>query len=85
MSVGHIARGLEEAGMPTVIIAVKSFITRMEMMSLPRVLITDNLIGRVLGQPFNGDGQRNIIKEAMSLLQSATKNGTISHHLPTKQ
>jgi hypothetical protein len=78
MSVGHIARGLEEAGIPTVIIAVKSFRTRMEMMSLPRVLLTNNLLGRVLGNPFDEDSQKNILRQALSLLREATKNSTIA-------
>lgn len=78
MSVGHIARGLEEAGMPTVIIAVKSFRTRMEMMSLPRVLLTNNLLGRVLGNPFDEDSQKKVLTQALSLLREATKNGTIA-------
>lgn len=78
MSVGHIARGLEEAGMPTVIVAVKSFRTRMEMMSLPRVLLTNNLLGRVLGNPFDEDSQKKVLRQALSLLREATKNGTIA-------
>ncbi len=77
MSVGHIARGFEEAGISTVIIGVRPFVKRLEMMSLPRVLLTDNLIGRVLGSPGNTTYQMAVLHEAIELLESARQNGTI--------
>ncbi len=77
MSVGHIARGLEDAGIPTVVIAVKSFVTRMQMMSLPRVILTDNLLGRVLGNPHEINEQKRVLLKACEVLQHAEKNGTL--------
>lgn len=77
MSVGHVARGLEEAGLPTVIVAVRSFQTRMEMMSLPRVLLTNNLLGRVFGAPGEAEGHREVLIEALKLLRDAEINTTI--------
>jgi hypothetical protein len=77
MSVGHIARGFEKAGIPTVIIAVEPFAYRLEMMSLPRVLITKNIIGRVLGSPGDIGCQKAILQEAIGLLESASHNGTV--------
>jgi len=77
MSVGHIARGFEESGISTVVIAVKPFARRLEIMSLPRVLLTDNLIGRVLGSPHSRDYQRRVLERAIDLLCSAEQNGTV--------
>ena len=77
MSVGHIARAFETANIATVVIAVKSFETRMKMMSLPRVLLTPELVGRPLGDPFDKIRQKTILKQALALLESALKNGTI--------
>ncbi len=77
MSVGHVARALEESSLSTVIIAVRSFRVRMEMMSLPRVLLTDNIMGRVLGQPGDTQAQRAILGEALQLLENANSNGAI--------
>lgn len=74
MSVGHVARLLEDSGIPTVIIAVQSFATRMKMMHLPRVLLTPNLLGRPLGSPGDSKTQRNIILTALNMLEN-TKNG----------
>ncbi len=79
MSVGHIARTFEAAGIATVVIAVKSFETRMKMMATPRVLLTPELVGRPLGDPFDKTGQKSILKQALALLKSASKNGTIQY------
>ncbi len=79
MSVGHIARGFEESGISTVVIAVEPFLKRLEIMSLPRTLLTDNLIGRVLGSPYDTSYQRKVLEQAIKLLSSADKNGTVEH------
>jgi len=79
MSVGHIARALEEKGMPTVIVAAESFAPRMRMMSLPRVVLTNNLLGRVLGNPGQSDHHNGILLEALEVLRHSEKNGTIRH------
>lgn len=60
------------------VIAVKSFETRMRMMSLPRVLLTPELLGRPLGNPFDGNQQKRILKQALALLERAEKNGTLA-------
>ncbi len=77
MSVGHVARALEEVEISTVVIAVKSFETRMRMMSLPRTLLTPNLLGRPMGDPHDNEEQTSILKAAFNLLESAPKNGTV--------
>ncbi len=77
MSVGHVARAFEDANIATVIIAVKSFETRMKMMSLPRVLLTPQLLGRPLGNPFDEQQHTKILNTAIKMLETAEQNGTI--------
>ncbi len=77
MSVGHVARLLEESGIPTVIIAAAPFRDRLEAMSLPRVLVTPTLLGRPVGLPNDVDGQRAVLLAALDLLANAEGNGTI--------
>ena len=77
MSVGHIARGFEEAGIPTVVIATTPFAKRLEVMALPRVLLTPNLIGRVFGNPHDRAYQKGVLQKAIALLKTAKKNGTL--------
>ena len=78
MSVGHIARIAEEAGIPTVTIFVKGFRKIAEEMSLPRVLITEHPVGRPLGAPGDTERQKAVVAAALDLLYSATEGGTIS-------
>ncbi len=77
MSVGHVARALEEAGTPTVVIMVASFRHVAEAMSLPRTLITRHPMGRPLGAPGDVERQRAVIEDALSLLQTATTGGAV--------
>ena len=77
MSVGHIARAFEENGIPTVIIAAKAFRPRLEVMSLPRLVLTPYPMGRPLGAPNNGTGQRQTLLAALDLLETAKENGAI--------
>ena len=81
MSVGHIARELESDGIATVVIAVKSFETRMKMMSLPRVLLTPYLLGRPMGRPFDRAGQLGILQQAVDLLENAAGNGMVKEYI----
>ena len=78
MSVGHVARLLEENGIPTVVIAVQSFKETMASMSLPRVLITPFPMGRPIGFPGNKNQQLRVIEAALKLLSEATSSKTIS-------
>ena len=78
MSVGHVARLLEAAGIATVIIASRVFEKRMRMMTLPRVLLTPYLMGRPVGPPGNPDAQRASVMAALALLDSAQQAGTVA-------
>jgi hypothetical protein len=75
MSVGHVARLLEEAGIPTVIVASRVFAKPLEAMMLPRVLLTPYLMGRPLGRPNDSKGQTAVIQRGLDLLQRAEKSG----------
>lgn len=77
MSVGHVARLLEEAGIPTVIVAVKAFAFRMAKMMLPRLVTTRHPMGRPLGAPGDALRQRDCILAALKLLEDAKQAGTV--------
>lgn len=77
MSVGHLARVLEEAGIPTVIVAVRAFRDRLAAMTPPRALIARRLMGQPLGVPGDRDAQRATILAALDLLATAEQAGTI--------
>lgn len=77
MSVGHVARLLEDAGIATVIIAVKAFRQQMQIMTLPRVVITPSLMGRPLGAPGDHESHKTAVLAALDLLESAPEVGTI--------
>ena len=77
MSVGHIARSFEEAGIPTVIIAAKAFRPRLEAMTVPRLILTPYPMGRPLGAAQDTEGQRTSLLAALDLLEKATTAGTI--------
>jgi len=80
MSVGHIARLLEENQIPTIITASKVFEKQLKAMHLPRVLLTSNLVGRPLGKPFDRTTQKNIILKGLNLLDGAQRSGTVESY-----
>lgn len=77
MSVGHIARSFEEAGIPTVIIATKAFRPRLEAMTVPRLVLTPYPMGRPLGAAHDVKGQRTTLVAALHLLETASTAGAI--------
>ncbi|MDT8307339.1 MAG: hypothetical protein RRC07_15505 [Anaerolineae bacterium] len=68
---GHVARLLEAAGTPTVIIASAVFRPRLVAMKLPRLVLTPFPMGRPVGAPGDMDGQRRTLRAALELLASA--------------
>lgn len=70
MSVGHIQRAVETAGIPTVNVSVQSFGHVAELMSAPRAVITQHPLGRPLGAPGDVERQRAVVERALSLLDS---------------
>ena len=81
MSVGHVARLLEAAGIATVIVAAAAFRPRMECMALPRLLLTPHLMGRPLGLVGDAAGQRRVLEAAFELLERAKVGGTVVDYL----
>ena len=64
-----IARHLEENGIPTVIVGSARDIV--EHCGVPRFLFTDFPLGNPFGHPWNADMQRNIVGQALTLLETA--------------
>jgi len=71
VSVGHLARILEEEGIATVVIATEVFEKRLTSMTLPRILLTPYPMGRPLGFPKQGTEHKQIIVEALNLLEAS--------------
>ena len=77
MSVGHAARIFEEAGIPTVVVAVAAFEETLVSMSLPRVLLTPFPMGRPVGLPGNKNQHTRVVTAALKLLAEATGPRTV--------
>lgn len=65
---------LEEAGIPTAIIA--SLPSVAAQAGAPRILAVDTPMGAALGEPDNSEMQRTILAAALDLLASADVPGT---------
>ena len=88
VSVGHVARGLESAGIATTTILVEAFRHRAEEMMIPRTLTTRFPMGRPLGAPNDVERHLDVISAALDLLETATEPGTIvpyahAYRIPT--
>jgi len=77
VSVGHVARLLEEGGIATVIIAVKAFRRVLESMTVPRAVITPYPMGRPIGFPRDVPRQKASLRAALHLLETAERPGSI--------
>ena len=64
-----VARHIEAAGIPTVIIG--SAIDIVEHCGVPRYLFTDFPLGNPCGQPWHRDMQRDVVRRALTMLESA--------------
>lgn len=73
MSVGHVARAFEAAGLPTVVVQIRAFRHVAEEMKLPRTIITRHPMGRPLGAPGDHRRQRQVVTAALRLLETATR------------
>lgn len=82
MSVGHVARALEAAGIPTVAVFIRAFRHVAEAMTVPRTLITPHLMGRTCGPPGVPARQREVVAQALALLETASTGGTIADLRP---
>ena len=77
VSVGHVARAVEDSGISTVGIFVRSFSHVASQMSLPRTVVTRHPMGRPLGAPFDHIRHREVVGAALDLLESATGVGSV--------
>lgn len=77
MSVGHVARAIEESGVPTVTVMVKAFEHRARELRIPRTLIVKHPMGRPLGAAGDVTRHNEILDAAFDLASSATENGTV--------
>lgn len=78
VSVGHVARALEAAGIPTVAVFIRAFRRVAEAMTLPRALVTPYLMGRTCGSPGADRQQREVVERALALLDDASAAGAIA-------
>lgn len=79
VSVGHVARLMEDSGIPTVVVAVAAFEQPLKKMALPRVLLTPYLLGRPVGPVGDARTQRRVLRAALDLLASADRP-TMRHY-----
>jgi hypothetical protein len=77
VSVGHVARAVEEAGIPTVVVMVRAFAHVAERMTLPRTVITAHPMGRPFGPVHDAIRQRLVLDAALDLAESAEGPGTV--------
>jgi len=77
VSVGHVARAMEDSGIATVVIASGVFSDRMTAMHLPRLVLTDFPMGRPLGAPNDNKTQREVLLAALDLIDHAKQGGSI--------
>ena len=77
VSVGHVARAFDEAGIPSVVIMSKVFRNSIEKMNPPRVLLTPHAMGRPLSAPFDVSMQRAVLKAGLEILENAMGGGTL--------
>jgi len=71
VSVGHVSRAFEAAGIPTVVVMSNVFRGRVLKMKVARVLFTEHVMGRPLSAPHDVERQTHVLREALTLLESA--------------
>lgn len=69
VSVGHVQRAIESAGIPTVGVYVRGFGHVPGLMGVARALVTRHPMGRPLGAPGDGERQRAVVEAALALLE----------------
>ena len=78
VSVGHVARAIEEVGIPTVSVYIQAFAHYAEAMRVPRTVVVPHAMGRPMGPPGDARRQREVIEAALALLDGATENGAVT-------
>ncbi len=70
-----VARQLEAAGIPTVILG--SALDIVDHCGVPRFVFTDFPLGNPCGRPYDPDMQRAVVATGLELLESAAGPGTV--------
>ena len=70
-----VARSLEAAGVPTVMMA--SALDIVESGKPPRAAFVDYPLGHTCGKPFDAPDQLSVVRETLHLLETATSPGHI--------
>jgi len=73
--VSLIARGLEEAGMPAVMVSVLEPLS--SAARPPRQVIRRLNVGATVGRPNDADGQRETLSRMVALLENAPSFGAV--------
>lgn len=71
MSVGHVARAIESAGIPTSSIYIRAFRHVAEEMKLSRTIVTRHPMGRPLGAVGDHARHRRVTTAALELFENA--------------
>ena len=72
---GLFARAIEKAGIPT--ISISSALDITSSVRPPRAVFINFPLGHQVGKPFDPDGQRRIILDALHVLETAPEPGTL--------
>jgi hypothetical protein len=75
--VGLVARFLEENGFSTVTLTMTPEFHR--EIGIPRMAAIEYPYGRTVGQVHDKDGQRNVLLEALAVLEKAQQPGQVFH------
>ena len=78
---GLVARFLEENGISTVALTMTPEFHR--EIGIPRVAAIEHPYGRTVGQVNDAEGQRDVLREALKVLENAQNPGQV-FHLPFK-
>jgi len=77
LSVGHLARTFEQAGISTVSFGIMAFKSRMIPMAVPRLVFTPELLGKTLGKPDDLGSQLQYLKSGLELLENAVEGNSV--------
>ena len=72
---GLVARVIEEAGIPTVLVSTGRDLTQQVLP--PRSVFVNFPMGNAFGRPFDAETQRRILLDALGLVENATEAGAL--------
>ena len=74
---GLVARSLEAHGIATVVLSMMPEFNR--EIGIPRVAAIEHPFGRIVGEVDDVDGQKQVLKAALSVLETAEMPGQVEH------